>query len=280
MRRRALAEQQAGCNEPIERRSQLRLRLGAPPPPASACEKSARSPRRSAPSPWRGRAGRAGPSATRAGLRGPPVLANGTAAAIRRAAPSLSASSTALVISSTNSGMPSVRSMMSCRMFGGMSLVPETWSIMEPTSRCASRLMVSTVTCGRPIHGGSNSGRKVTISSTRSVAICSTARSSTSRLVGSVQCASSKIISTGSARASASHLRQKRVERPLPALLRGEFERGIASVVWQRQHLGKQRGILSRGRVCASSASSLSSFACGVSPGCKPAALSIWLMIG
>ena len=36
------------------------------------------------------------------------------AAAVRSAAPSLSASSTAFVISSTNSGMPSVRSMMSC----------------------------------------------------------------------------------------------------------------------------------------------------------------------
>ena len=43
-----------------------------------------------------------------------------------RAAPSLSASSTAFVISSTNSGMPSVRSMMSCRMFAGSSLLPTT----------------------------------------------------------------------------------------------------------------------------------------------------------
>ena len=39
--------------------------------------------------------------------------------------PSLSASSTALVISSTNSGMPSVRSMMSCRMFAGRQLVAD-----------------------------------------------------------------------------------------------------------------------------------------------------------
>jgi len=30
----------------------------------------------------------------------------------------------------------------------------------------------------------------------------------------------------------------------LPALLRGELERGIASIVRQRQHLGKERGIL------------------------------------
>ena len=39
--------------------------------------------------------------------------------------PSLSASSTALVISSTNSGMPSVRSMMSCRILAGMRLVAD-----------------------------------------------------------------------------------------------------------------------------------------------------------
>ena len=50
----------------------------------------------------------------------------------------LSASSTALVISSTNSGMPSVRSMMSCRMFAGSALLPTTRSIMGPTSRSAA----------------------------------------------------------------------------------------------------------------------------------------------
>ena len=38
--------------------------------------------------------------------------------------PSLSASNTAFVISSTNSGMPSVRSMISCRMLGGQQLIP------------------------------------------------------------------------------------------------------------------------------------------------------------
>ena len=40
------------------------------------------------------------------------------------ASPSLSASNTALVISSTNSGMPSVRSIMSCRItFAGSELI-------------------------------------------------------------------------------------------------------------------------------------------------------------
>src|SRR5262249_55932880 len=44
---------------------------------------------------------------------------------------------------------------------------------------------------------GTNSGRNVTINSTGRVAIRSTARPNASRLVGSVQCASSKIIRTG-----------------------------------------------------------------------------------
>ncbi len=90
----------------------------------------------------------------------------GTAATARSASPSPSASSTAFVISSTNRGIPSVRSMISCRMFAGSGLLPTTWSIMASTSRCASRLRVRAVTCARPIQGGSNSGRKVTISNT------------------------------------------------------------------------------------------------------------------
>jgi hypothetical protein len=34
----------------------------------------------------------------------------------------------------------------------------------------------------------------------------------------------------------------------LPALLRGQFKRGIASVIGERQHLRKERGILRRGQ--------------------------------
>ena len=60
-----------------------------------------------------------------------------------------------------------------------------------------------------------------------------------SRLVGSVQWASSKIISTGFCRASASDLGNERFQRSLPALLGGQLKRGITSVVRQRQHLGK-----------------------------------------
>ena len=56
-------------------------------------------------------------------LAGTARAGDGTAATVRRASPSPSASSTALVISSTNSGMPSVRSTMSCRMLAGQQLV-------------------------------------------------------------------------------------------------------------------------------------------------------------
>ena len=53
------------------------------------------------------------------------------------------------------------------------------------------------VTCGRPIQGASKSGLNVTISSTGRRRMPSTTRPNVSRLVGSVQWASSKIISTG-----------------------------------------------------------------------------------
>src|SRR6516162_7260847 len=86
----------------------------------------------------------------------------------------------------------------------GRSLLPATRSIIASTSRRLSRLRVRAVTCGCPIQGGSNSGRKVTINSTRRVATLSTARPNASKLVGSAQCTSSKIISTGPLRANVS----------------------------------------------------------------------------
>jgi hypothetical protein len=43
-------------------------------------------------------------------------------------------------------------------------------------------------------------------------------------------------------------LRNKRCQRSLPALLRGEVERRIASIIRQRQHLSKQCGMLDRSR--------------------------------
>ena len=43
-------------------------------------------------------------------------------------------------------------------------------------------------------------------------------------------------------------LRHQRFQRCLPSLLRRQFQRGIASVIRERQHLGKECGILRRGR--------------------------------
>ena len=45
------------------------------------------------------------------------------------------------------------------------------------------------------------------------------------------QCASSKIISTGSGSESASNLRDQRFQYFLPALQRRQIERGIAAIV-------------------------------------------------
>jgi hypothetical protein len=132
---------------------------------------------------------------------------DGTAAMVCLASPSLSASNAAFVISSTNNGMPSVRSMMSWRILAGSSSLPTTRSITAPASRSPNRFMLRALTCGRPIQGASNSGRKVTISSARRLLIRSTVRPKASRLVGSLQCASSKIISTGVARAGVSNCR-------------------------------------------------------------------------
>ena len=59
---------------------------------------------------------------------------------------SLAASNTAFVISSTNSGMPSVRSTMSCLISAGSGLLPVTRSIIAAISRSPSRLRVRAVT--------------------------------------------------------------------------------------------------------------------------------------
>ena len=169
----------------------------------------------------------------RASSRGPPAPETGTAAAVCMRFQLAPASSTALVISSTNSGMPSVRSMMSCLTSAGSSLLPATRSIMVSMSRCPSRLMVRAVTCGRPTQGASNSGRNVTINSTGRFAIRSTVRPNASRLVGSIQCASSKIISTGLERARVSNCAAKCLQRFLPTLLGSKLQSGVASIVRQ-----------------------------------------------
>ena len=74
------------------------------------------------------------------------------------------------------------------------------------------------VTCACPIQGGENSGRNATIISAGRRGARAIMRSSSSRQVGSVQCASSKINSAGCRRDSATSFEQRR-ERPF-ALLR------------------------------------------------------------
>ena len=109
-------------------------------------------------------------------------------------------SKTVLVNSSTNSGTPSVRSTIWSTTSPGSAL-SEICATKMVRSRRSKRLSVSIVTCGRPVQGGWNSGRKVTSSRTGRVRRCSTVRSSSSREVGSIQCASSKTITTGCWRA-------------------------------------------------------------------------------
>ena len=194
--------------------------------------------------------------------------------------PSPSASSTALVISSTNSGMPSVRSMISAITSAGSSLFPTRHAMMAAVSRSPSRFSARLVTCDRPAHGASNSGRKVTISSAERVLTRSTVRPNTSRLVGSIQCASSTIISTGCCLAN---LASCAVKASSVLCLRCS---GVNSSEGYRPSFGSDSISANSAascfevEVCASTASSLLSFTCGVSSYTNPAARSIWPMTG
>jgi hypothetical protein len=82
-------------------------------------------------------------------------------------------------------------------------------TISVPVRR-SRRVSVSAVTCGNPVHGGTNSGRKVATSRTGRRAIRSIVRSKTSRELGSIQWRSSKTIKTGFCRANASAARSRR----------------------------------------------------------------------
>ena len=221
----------------------------APPQPAGHGKTRARSPPRSAPPPWPDRAGRAAPSARRAGLPG--LLAPATEPRRRSAA---------LRPRSPPPAPPwsSPRRTAECRQcarrcpagyFAGSCLFPTRRSMMASMSRSPSRLRVSAR------HMRLSNPRRLEFRPERhdqqhaeEFVIRSTVRPNSSRLVGSVQCASSKIISTGLLPGQRFQLRAECFQRFLPALLRRQFERGIASVVRQRQHLGKERGILSGGR--------------------------------
>src|SRR5258705_10500775 len=275
MRRHALPKQQTSLNETVQRQFQLRRGL--------ARHRSQQGMRKLAPdrrSDLRHLLGRAEPVISDAcKLAGTAWSRDGTVAAVRRAAPSFSASSTALVISSTNRGMPSVRSTISAITSAGSTLFSTSRAMIAAVSRSPSRFSVRLVTYDRPTQGALNLGRKVTMSSTGRVAIRSTARPRTSRLVGSIQCASSKIISTGFWRASPAScdisassvlcLRCSGVKSS--AAYRPSFRSDSISA--------KSAASWAEVEVCASTESSLSSFACGLSSCASPAARSIWPII-
>ena len=134
-------------------------------------------------------------------------------AALRAASPpaASAASRIALVTSSMKSGTPSVRSMISSRRSAGSSAaLPASCHTRAAPSRRPSRGRAIIVTCGWPIQGGWNSGRKVAISKIGSRSIRASVRSSNSREVGSIQCTSSKTISNGCCRAIVSRVRRSR----------------------------------------------------------------------
>ena len=157
----------------------------------------------------------------------------------------------ALVISSTNNGIPSVRSMISFRTLSGIGLFSATPSIMASTSRSAIRLIVRGVTCCRPIQGGTNSGRNVARSNTAqgSDPVHCPAERFQGRRVGPV-----RILEDHQHRPDARQdfqLRTERLQRFLPALLRSQIEGRIPSVIGQRQQFGEKRRILGRCRTLA-----------------------------
>ena len=105
-------------------------------------------------------------------------------------------SNTLFVSSSTNSGTPSLRSAIWSTTASG-SVLPETCTISAIRSRRSRRFNASIVTRGWPAQGGWNSGRNVMTSSIFRSRARSMIMSSNSRDVASIQCASSKIATTG-----------------------------------------------------------------------------------
>src|SRR5258705_211058 len=102
------------------------------------------------------------------------------------------ASRTVFVISSTNSGTPSVRTTISSMTSAGSGAAPATWVARRAQVRASSRLSASNVTCRSPVHAGVNFERKLVMMSTLRSGARATVKSISSREVGSIQCASSK----------------------------------------------------------------------------------------
>ena len=245
MRRRALPEQQTGVDEPIERRMPTSSPDCAPLRRSARARTRARSPRRSAPPPWPARADRAAPSARHAGSPDR-QRRMGPAAAVCRASLSLPASSTALVISSTNSGTPSVRSTMSVEISRGSALPP---AMLVDHRRLSRRVSRSSVSGGhvRLSGPGRLEFRPERHDQQHAHRRRSARRRGPSSFAGSSDrpnAASSKIISTGAGRASVSICPMSACRRPLFRRCGGDSSSADSGRRRQRQQLGEQRHVL------------------------------------
>ena len=111
-------------------------------------------------------------------------------------------STTALVNSSMKSGIPSARAAISRTISAGKPSAPGTHLTRNSASRGLIGCKSIFAACGSPSHAGANSGRLVTTSRIGHRLMRLTNSSTSSREVGSIQCASST--STRSVRSAAS----------------------------------------------------------------------------
>ena len=102
-----------------------------------------------------------------------------------------------LVNSSMNSGTPSVRLTICSTTSSGKALPPAICFAKAVLSCRSKRVSATMLTRGWPFQDGRKSGRNVRITSTGRLTTRSTRRSSNSREVGSIQCASSKTMTKG-----------------------------------------------------------------------------------
>ena len=180
-----------------------------------------------------------------------------------------------MVSSSTNSGTPSVLSMIWVIISPGSFRPTVTCSTSARVSWRSSRSSRSRLTLARPTQGGSNSGRNVASASTGSRLIRSTARSNNSSVVASAQCMSSQTNSSGCCRARPSNWsrRAAKVCRRCCTGLRPSG--GYRSPVGIESSAAMSGVVLATCCVpSASIASSLSSFCSGLSCSSMPAARS------
>ena len=174
------------------------------------------------------------------------------------------ASSTALVISSTNSGMPSVRSTMSCRMFAGSALV--AGNVVDHALAVALRQPIERESASR----GPPDPRRLELRTEgddqQHRQRPNPVDDQIEQLPGSWDRSNARPRRSSAPGWSAARASSCDTSASSVFSLRccgRQVERGITSVVRQRQQLGEQCDVLREVEVCASSASSLSSFACG-----------------